>query len=174
MSVRRPPQAKVAQSPAFFRADSYDPEESVGYLLRQVVNGFTQEIETLLEPSGLTDAQWLPLYKLSRDTVSTAAEVARAMGRDAGATTRLLDRLEAKGLCQRERSDEDRRVVNLRLTPDGKEAVKVVPEVLCQVHNLALADFTPQELDTLKTLLRRMLRNLQPPAAGGQASSHES
>lgn len=174
MQHRRNNSRQAAQSPAFFRAETYDPEQSVGYLLRQVVNGFTNEIESQLEPSGLTDAQWLPLYKLSRDKVSTAAEVARAMGRDAGSTTRLLDRLEAKGLCLRERSEEDRRVVRLHLTSEGREAVKVVPEVLCHVHNLALSDFSADELETLKTLLRRMLRNLQPGALAERQPSDEN
>ena len=162
-----------AYRPAHFRAESYDPGQSIGYLLRQVLNGFTHEIEAQLEPSGLTDAQWLPLYKLSLDQVSTAAEIARTMGRDAGATTRLLDRLEAKGLCQRERSEQDRRVIELRLTHEGREAVQVVPEVLCHVHNRALADFSADELDTLKNLLRRMLCNLQPAPAGGQVPPDE-
>ena len=39
----------------------------------------------------------------------------------AGATTRLLDRIEAKGLCRRVRSQEDRRVVNIELTDAGRD-----------------------------------------------------
>lgn len=171
--TRRSTISQGSYRPQHFRAESYDPAQSVGYLLRQVLNGFTHEIEAQLEPSGLTDAQWLPLYKLSLHTVSTAAEIARTMGRDAGATTRLLDRLEAKGLCQRERSEHDRRVVELRLTAEGREAVRVVPEVLCHVHNRALADFSAEEIDTLKKLLQRMLCNLQPAPAGGQVSPDE-
>ena len=54
---------------------------------------------------------------------STAAELARACHLDAGAMT-LLDRLEAKGLCQRERSAADRRVVNIALTEAGKAAAQ--------------------------------------------------
>lgn len=150
----------------FYAAEAYDPAQSVGYLMRRALSGFAQEIEAELEPSGLTSAQWLPLFKLSRGSAGTAAEMARVCELDAGATTRLLDRLEDKGLIQRERSEEDRRVVHLSLTREGKQAAKVVPEVLSRVHNGALADFSPQEWETLKSLLRRMLTNLQAMSAG--------
>lgn len=161
MSTKPPTRTAKRPAAAFYDAAAYDPEQSVGYLMRRVLSSFVQEMEAELEPSGLTNAQWMPLYKLSRQDVVTAAELSRGMGLDAGATTRLLDRLEAKGLCQRERSEEDRRVVKLSLTREGKQAAKAVPEALSRVHNSALADFTPEEWETLKNLLRRMLGNLQ-------------
>lgn len=160
MNKRASPCSTQLSAADFYRAQAYDPAQSVGYLMRRVLSGFLQEIEAELEPSGLTSAQWLPLFKLARGKGCTAAEMARVCELDAGATTRLLDRLEDKGLIQRERSEEDRRVVNLSLTREGKQAAKVVPEVLSCVHNGALAGFTPEEWETLKSLLRRMLANL--------------
>lgn len=161
MSKRHLPKTARRLAAEFYDPKAYEPEQSVGYLMRRVLASFVQEIEAELEPSGLTNAQWMPLYKLSRQDVITAAELSRGMGLDAGATTRLLDRLEAKGLCQRERSEEDRRVVKLSLTREGQQAAKAVPEALSRVHNSALAGFTPEEWETLKNLLRRMLGNLQ-------------
>ena len=73
--------------------------------------------------------------------------------------TRMLDRLEAKGLCQRVRSSDDRRVVNLEITDAGREAAKVIPEVLSRVQNAYLAGFSVEEWETLKSYLRRMLDN---------------
>src|SRR6218665_724338 len=106
------------QPPAeFYDAENYRPQESVGYLMRQVIGSITQQIDKRLEPHGLTHAQWAPLYKLLiGGEVSTVAELARVANVDPGAMTRLLDRLEAKGLCKRVRSSEDRRVVNVELT----------------------------------------------------------
>jgi DNA-binding MarR family transcriptional regulator len=118
-----------------------------------------QELERQFEPSGLTNAQWKPLFKLFAGEVSTVAELARACTLDAGGMTRLLDRLEAKGLCQRERSSEDRRVVNLALTDAGRQAAECIPEVLSRVQNAYLAGFSVEEWQTLKSYLRRMLDN---------------
>lgn len=129
--------------------------------MRRILNRMAQEVEAQLDPADLTHAQWMPLFMLSLGRASTAAELARECDLDAGATTRLLDRLERKGLCRRERSKQDRRVVLLSLTPEGRKAAQRVPQVLSAVHNEALSGFSPEEWETLKSLLRRMLTNAQ-------------
>jgi DNA-binding PadR family transcriptional regulator len=76
-----------------------------------------------------------------------------------GATTRLLDRLEGKGLLRRERSTSDRRVVHVALTPEGQAIASQVPEVLCRVLNRHLSGFTHDEWMLLRGLLERILAN---------------
>mgnify|MGYP000263981254 CR=1 FL=1 len=100
-----------ASSPA--AAKRFIPENSVGYQMRRIVNLIGTEVERRMEPLGLTDAQWKPLLRLSLEHGNTVAHLARNCHLDAGGMTRLLDRLETKGLCQRERSQEDRRVVQV-------------------------------------------------------------
>jgi DNA-binding MarR family transcriptional regulator len=78
---------------------------------------------------------------------------------DPGAMTRLLDRLESKGFCRRERSTDDRRVVHIALTPEGEKAADQVPVELSQVLNEHLAGFSKTEWTQLKDLLSRMLAN---------------
>jgi DNA-binding MarR family transcriptional regulator len=151
-----------AEEPAhFYLAEDYRPEESAMFLMRQIINVVGQEIERQLAPADLTNAQWIPLFKLFRKQASTAAELARACHLDAGAMTRMLDRLEAKGLCRRVRSDTDRRVIHLELTDAGSLAAQGIPAVLCQVQNAHLAGFTLDEFETLKGYLRRILGNAE-------------
>ena len=158
-SKSRPDPAAKARAIEFYSADTYAPSESVGYLMRCIMTIVSQEIERELEPSGLTNAQWVPLFKLSLGSATTGVELARECELDAGAITRLLDRLEAKGLCRRERSSEDRRVVNLEITNEGRRAVKVVPQVLSSVQNQLLDGFTVDEWKSLREFLRRILDN---------------
>jgi len=143
----------------FYRPNGYTTDESVGYLLRRLLNSIKSETDKRLEPHGLTNAQWEPLFKLKKCQASTVAELAREMQTDPGATTRLLDRLEAKGLCKRIRSTEDRRVVNLELTPDGDAAADKIPAALAEVMNAHLAGFSKTEWQALTGYLRRMLAN---------------
>ena len=145
----------------FYRPDGYLPDDSVGYLLRRIISAVGQEVDHELEPSGLTNAQWVPLLKLHMGTASSVAEVARECQLDAGSMTRLLDRLEAKGLVRRLRTSKDRRIVNLELTDEGREAAKQIPQVLCRVQNAHLQGFSADEWNTLKNLLRRILDNAQ-------------
>ncbi|MBI2768849.1 MAG: MarR family transcriptional regulator [Burkholderiales bacterium] len=145
----------------FYEPGNYRPEESVGYLMRKILNTVSAEVEVELEPSGLTNAQWVPLLKLYMGSASTVAELARECQLDAGAMTRTLDRLETKGLLKRVRSSEDRRVVNLELTPEGRTAAKRIPAILCGVQNAHLQGFSQDEWQTLKGMLRRILANAQ-------------
>ncbi|MFL6660611.1 MAG: MarR family winged helix-turn-helix transcriptional regulator [Rhizobacter sp.] len=133
----------------------------MGYLMRRVLLALTQDTDKRLEPHGLTHAQWGPLFMLRKAGSATVAEVAREMQMDPGAMTRLLDRLEAKGLCKRVRSTDDRRVVNLALTPEGEKAADMVPVALAEVMNSHLAGFSKTEWQTLKGFLRRMLANAE-------------
>ena len=151
-----------ASAPAnFYRASGYCADDSVGYLMRRVLAAITQAADRRLEPDGLTHTQWGPLFMLRSCRASTVAELARELQTDPGAMTRLLDRLEAKGLCRRERSTDDRRVVRIALTPEGDAAASRVPGVLAQVMNQTLSGFTRAEWESLKGMLMRMLANAE-------------
>jgi DNA-binding MarR family transcriptional regulator len=151
--------------PSFYCAAGYKPEGSVGYLMRLIISHVGQEVERQLAHTELTNAQWIPIYKLYTKRASTVAELARECQLDAGATTRMLDRLEAKGLCQRKRSEEDRRVVHIALTEAGEAAAAEIPRVLSGVQNAHLAGFSAEEFETLKSLLQRVLANSKTIAA---------
>jgi DNA-binding MarR family transcriptional regulator len=79
--------------------------------------------------------------------------------------TRLLDRLEAKGLCKRIRSETDRRVVNIALTDTGREVAQGIPGVLCTVLNQHLTGLNADEFAMLKSLLQRVLANTSQAGA---------
>jgi DNA-binding MarR family transcriptional regulator len=148
----------------FYRAEGYCADESVGYLMKRVLMSIAQAADKRLEPQGITHAQWGPLFMLRRRRASTVAELARELQSDPGAMTRLLDRLESKGFCRRERSTDDRRVVNVELTPEGEVAADKVPAELADVMNGHLAGFSKAEWTQLKSLLQRMLANSEAGA----------
>jgi DNA-binding MarR family transcriptional regulator len=145
----------------FYRPENYQPEESAVYLMRRILTLVAGEVDEALEPRGLTSAQWVPLLKLHYGVAASVAELARECRLDAGAMTRTLDRLEAKGLVQRVRSSSDRRVVNLELTPEGREAARTIPAALCEVQNAFLQGLSVEEWQQLKSLLQRVLENGQ-------------
>lgn len=152
----------------FYRAEGYKPDDSIGYLMRRIIAMLAQGVERELEPTGLTNAQWVPLLKLYMGSASTAAELARLCELDAGSMTRLLDRLEAKQLCRRVRSSDDRRVVNLELTEAGRVAAQEIPAILSRVQNAHLAGFSVEEWQTLKGYLRRILETAQTLQASAE------
>lgn len=158
-----------AESPAFYLPGQYRPDQSVGYLMRQVLSSVLNHADTQLAAHDLTYVQWLPLYKLVMNEGNTVVSLSRDLGIDPGAMTRSLDRLQTKGLVRRERSTEDRRVVHLTLTEEGRKVAQEVPAVLAGVLNGHLHGFSEDEWKLLLQFLHRMLANgealRQPPAA---------
>jgi DNA-binding MarR family transcriptional regulator len=137
----------------------YDAKESVCHQMFRLMQTVRRELEARMAAHGLTDAQWKPLWILKNRTTATAVELAREMDMDAGAVTRLVDRLEAKGLVERVRSESDRRMVHLRLTPTGDSAGEQVPHVLAGLNNDFLRGFTESEWKQLRELVDRMAAN---------------
>jgi len=166
LASRRP--RRAAASGKFYDGRHYVVADSVGYLLHQVVGSMRRHVAAGMAEHDLTAAQWYPLWKLKRDGPGTAQELARDMDVDAGAITRLIDRLAAKGLVERLRSSTDRRVVTLSLTATGDAVAGHVPAVLANVNNAYLRGFSDAEWHTLKQLLRKMLDNAPPAAANGK------
>jgi len=146
-------------SPSFYEAGHYRPEQSVGYLMNQVLSSIITQADAQLAPYQLTYVQWVPLFKLWMCEGITSASLAREISIDPAALTRSLNRLEIKGLIRRERSTQDRRVVHLSITDAGRDVVQHVPGVLVNVLNGHLHGFSTQEWTLLLQLLQRMLAN---------------
>ncbi|KAA0212542.1 MAG: MarR family transcriptional regulator [Lautropia sp.] len=158
----------------FYDAATYPAGESVGFLVRQLRMSFTHCIDRTMAEYDLTDAQWGPLLLIARGRARTAAALAQALDLDAGAMTRTLDRLQAKGLIRRTRSREDRRVWVLELTPAGEQAAAQVPAGLAHANNVHLAGFDRKEFEQLRAYLVRMIDNGRHERAAADTPKRQS
>jgi DNA-binding MarR family transcriptional regulator len=154
---------------SFYRAETYQVDSSIGYLIKQLAHTIGRELDRRMTEIGLTDAQWKPLLLLQHGGCTTAVDLSRIACHDAGSVTRLLDRLEAKGLVQRVRSAEDRRVVNLELTDEGKKIAAQVPQIIVELANEVLKDFSQSEFEQFTNLLTRALANTRAVSEGDAA-----
>lgn len=150
------PQAVPANAAPLYRGDDYRIEESVTYLMRLALNAFKRRADLELREMQMTGVQVLPLLIIARGLCDNAADYARLADSDPGATTRMIDRLQAKGLLQRVRGDDDRRVQRLQVTPAGRLLAERIPFALAASLNALLCDFSGAELAQLKDMLRRI------------------
>jgi DNA-binding MarR family transcriptional regulator len=145
------------------------PEEaglSVGQLMSRARASLLSSLDAELEPFGLNSTQFIVLKHLGEGVADTAADLCRLNRYDTGAMTRILDRLEEKGLVRRERGREDRRVVFLRLAPAGKALLPRLMAVGTRVLDAHLAGFGTEEVEALKGYLQRMIANGQAQGQG--------
>jgi DNA-binding MarR family transcriptional regulator len=138
-------------------------EENPGYVIKLVYNSLNRALDQEMAPLGLTATQWRPVAMVALGRADTAAELARLNGVDTGAMTRTLDRLEAKKLLRRQRSDQDRRVVKIEITEEGQAIARAIPANIARTLNHYLRGFSESEVELLMHFLRRMLANGSAP-----------
>lgn len=92
----------------------------------QAVGEFSRNAEAA---TGLTGPQLWAVKLLANSSPLKVSELARQMFLHPATMVGILDRLEGKGLVSRTRSTEDRRVVEIELTEQGKDVVFKAPEV---------------------------------------------
>ena len=157
--VHRP--ASVRKDDLYCVAD-FVMDESIGYLVKRVRSMLSAAVEREIAGHDVTYEQWGVLLMILKRGVDTAADLARGMDCDTGSMTRMLDRLEAKELIVRTRSTDDRRRVQLELTPGGKRLAERVVASIVKVLNRHLEGFSVEELEQFKGFLRRVLANRDP------------
>jgi DNA-binding MarR family transcriptional regulator len=145
----------------FYRADNFKAQNSIGCLIRRLNNLMTSRAEARFADHELTFSHWVTLMCLRDGLASTCADIARYLNYDSGATTRLVDQLEQRGLVIRSRSRTDRRVINLTLTPDGKATAKALAPRTISFWNDMLEDFTIAEATQLIDMMIRLLKRME-------------
>lgn len=129
--------------------------ESVGFRIVKARNLVVAEMDAALKDLDITGQQMGILLSLKQGVATTPFELSKLLGIDTGLMTRMLDKLETKGLLARSRDADDRRVVNLSLTAKGRETAEQIPEVAPHVLNARLRKFTKAEFAELNRLLRK-------------------
>jgi DNA-binding MarR family transcriptional regulator len=138
---------------------------SLGLLFRQVRDALRDAMERELAANGhdLTLSQYITLKKLHYGTAS-ASELAQAAELNPGAMTRLLDRLEAVGLVQREAHPSDRRALRIVLTERGKSIWPDLEACADRVRERALVGLDQDQ----RTELVRMLEHVHANLSGNE------
>ena len=139
---------------------SFDIRDSLGYLVSHVRQEWIAALEVELKPFDLTAAQYIVIVNVGSARAETPVDLCRVMQYDTGAMTRLLDRIEAKGLIRRAAHGADRRCVVVELTGAGHELYPKLLQVVMDMNKRALKGFTRDEAALLEKLLKRVALNV--------------
>jgi len=133
-------------------------EKRVFVSLLQTADTLGQEAEQLLKAAGLTGAQYNVLRILRGAEPSGLA--CRAIGERMIShdpdMTRLLDRMEKRGLITRERQCDDRRVVKTRITVQGLSLLKTFDQPVYNLHKRQFRHMSATRLKILYDLLEEV------------------
>ncbi len=113
-------------------------------------------IEPLLAARGLTPTQLGVLEALLHKGPLSQRELGRKVLTSAGNMTDVIDKLEARGLVARCRSEADRRQVRVDLTPAGRAMIEALFPAHAADIAAAMGALGGAELDRLGDLLRKL------------------
>jgi DNA-binding MarR family transcriptional regulator len=147
-----------------YQLATYRAQNSIGYLVKRAHSLMLDVMEPLLEARGFSFVQYVILAWLRDGIAVNPKDICAQYRHDSGAMTRVIDQLEERGLLERVRRDRDRRKVELQLTPAGREAIEGLIPLVVEKLNLALADFSGEEVQELLRLLIKLNTTLQSGA----------
>jgi len=138
-----------------YSKEGFQITQSIGFFLNRARNTLLMEMDAALKDLDITGQQMGILMSLTHGVATTPFELSKLLGIDTGLMTRMLDKLEAKGLLSRSRSLDDRRVVNLTVTRKGQEVAERIPDVAPKVLNQRLRNFSKEEFAEFRRLLAK-------------------
>lgn len=140
------------------KAPAVDLEQLPGHHIRRLqqiaVAIFLQETEG----TGITPVQYAALQTVANQPGLDQRTLARSIGFDTSTIAGVIDRLEARGLMQRNASPEDRRVRLLTLTDEGQRLLATVLPGMQRAQTRMLAPLPEAERAEFMRMLRTLVQ----------------
>jgi len=109
----------------------------------------------------ITTEQWSVLACLWEKDKVTQQALCSLTAKDKPSMTRLIDKLEKRNLVTRVSDNNDRRINLIHLTDAGLALQQRATQIVHQVANKTLNNITDEELDTSRTVLKKIMTNLK-------------
>ena len=123
--------------------------------LYKALDAIMPEYRSLFYKYDLTEQQWRILRVLWTENNITVAQLSKITLLPAPSLVGILDRLVKKNLLIRNRSDKDRRQVQISLTTKGQELQQLVAPSVLAIHSRLKARVSNEEWQSLERLLKK-------------------
>jgi len=142
----------------------YDFEESIGYWLILGAHAFQRALNEELAPHGVTFRQAQVLAWLALEGELSQNELAAKMLIEPPTLVGILDRMERDGWISRVTCPADRRKKLVAINRVAEQVWEKIVACAKRVRARAVDGLSPEEIETLKQLVRRIQHNLSEPA----------
>jgi len=137
-----------------------DNGHSVAMALREAYWTMHRQADASLLPADVTANQFVLLSLLNESDAITQRELVERASSDANTVRAMLLVLERKGLITRNAHPTDRRAWSVCLSPQGRRIYRRMWQETNRFREQLIAEFKPQEIDTLLKLLGRLTNNM--------------
>ena len=154
LSVRAPQEERKASF------DNLKLEETIGFLLSDASRTMTRTFSARIAEHGVGMGIFQFLRILWEEDGLSQSELASRTRMRGPSVANAINDLERRGLVKRLADRADGRKVRVLLTPQGRRLYDLVMPDIAVTNRSMLADFSTAEQETLKSMLRRIRRNL--------------
>jgi DNA-binding MarR family transcriptional regulator len=155
---------QIRMTRAEARADAagatYAIDDNLGYLVNRTARLMAQMFSRRLQRHGVALAQWAILLFLYAKDGQTQRELSRVVAIEPPTVARTIDRMVRDGLVRREPHPHDGRATRIRLTPRALALREELATESMAGNQFAARVLSAEELEILKTLLRRVIDGL--------------
>jgi DNA-binding MarR family transcriptional regulator len=144
---------------------SMPTSERIGSYLKRAEQALNGAKNAALRPSGLTVPQYAALLHLGENPGMSAAALARACSVTPPTMSTVLKNLQERGLIERTPHEWHKNILETRLTADGEAALADADARAVRVERGLAAEFTGEEVATLRDLLSRCIGHLEAARA---------
>lgn len=130
------------------------------YLIHDLARAARRRFDEQARERGLTMPQWRVIGQLSKTSEISQVALASLVDMDPMTLSRIVDRLEGKGLVERIPDPNDNRAKLVRATVKAQEMMAGIRRVARDVYEEALQGLSEDERQTLFALLGRVVANL--------------
>ncbi len=134
-------------------------EQCINFTLTKAQQAVQQLFKVELAPFGITPGQYAILSCLWEDDGQTPRQLAERLSLDSSSITGILDRVEQKGLIQRQAVPRDRRTLQVVLTSKGRELEKPVNQAILDANQKVLSQLEEQDSEKLRKYLHKLNPN---------------
>ncbi|MCL6295086.1 MarR family winged helix-turn-helix transcriptional regulator [Jejuia spongiicola] len=137
-------------------------DNSAGYLINMTALLLKREFSSAIKNNKIdvTPEQWAILNRLNENSNLTQKEVAKLTFKDNANITRMVDKLEKKGLVIRQSDSNDRRSWNLSITKKGIEIRDLVEPLAINILNNISKGISKKEMDSYNKISKKIINNL--------------
>ncbi|MEJ2724292.1 MAG: MarR family transcriptional regulator [Deltaproteobacteria bacterium] len=149
--------------------------KNIGWLLRRLMQAEEQYTKALEKTHHVTSAQLSCLLALYENGPLPPSQIGRIIMVNSSTVTGIIDRLERKGLVERARTSQDRRIITISLTGEGSMLVKNAPLPVQNKIVAGIRRLSTEEVEQIVCGLTRLTSMLDDQGGGaGNGSSAEA
>lgn len=136
------------------------PDQSLGFQVRRCHRAFDRVLNAHLAPAGLSSGFWYFLRALWQENGATQRRLAQLNNVTEPTAVTVLAAMERLDLIRRDRNVQDRRKINVFLTPRGEALEAELIPTAARINDIAGEGVSPADLATCLSVLKRMSDNL--------------